>query len=245
MPNFFRRWLARELGGTPRFLNPHVRVERLHDDLTKHSMFCADCEALMSRDESVARREVLGRWREPMATGSYGPWLLRFGVGLAMKAAAVQLRTEPTAKSAEDRALQINHQSVERLPPGPRGALEDAFDAWRNFLLGRAPHPGRYEIHLLEVDLAQHPGLYGLFGHNHIHNVDFSALLVYLNGLVLVALTRGHVRGLLRETRLTVNEGKVGLHNSRIPPAIDEVLSRMSAANLHSQHVSRTSREGK
>jgi hypothetical protein len=235
IPNFFRRWLAREMGKEPRFFNPHTRIHRLNDDLTKHSMFCADCEALMCADESVARREILGKWRERQAPVKYGPWLLRFATGIAMKAAAVQLFTEPTTKSSSEATLPFNSTTEERLSEASQAKLELAFQAWRGFLRRQIPHPGRYELHLVAVDIKLFPGLFGLFGHNHIHTDDFAALLISLNGIAFVAVVDGHVDGLRRDTRLAVSEGYIGQPNHRLPGPVETALQHLSAANLATQ----------
>lgn len=187
VPNFFRRWLASELGVQPRFQNPLTRVGRYYDDLSKHQLCCADCEALMSRDESTARTQMLVEWKRGDGGRSvYGPWLARFAAGMCAKAAGVLLSSPATSKQAGDAELPFNRICEESLPLRERGRLGEALDTWRLFVLGKAPNPGHHELHLLAVNTDLLPGLRGVFGHKYMRSAECSGILILLNGVVLV-----------------------------------------------------------
>ena len=104
-------------------------------------MFCEQCEQILSRDER-AFSEQMFRPRhsaEGWEGFEYGPWLLRFAVGLALRNAFPQ-----SDELARHRASL----------PGPGGRLlrTRAVPGWRGFLLDQASNSGEYEFHLLLLD---------------------------------------------------------------------------------------------
>lgn len=238
VPNFFRKWLRDELGESPRFVDPNNRVGRYYDDLSKHQMFCAECEVLMSRDESVARTQILVEWRRPdQSAVTYGPWLAKFAASLAMKAAAVQLYTELPAKTDFDRALPTNKVVTTVLPDRQRAELLAAFEHWKRFLLGQESNPGRNELHLLALDMQLFEGLRGVFGHHHMHADGFSAVAILLNGLVVFGVTRQDERVLQHQTRIEVGGGRLGKQNYVLPGMLLEAFRRLSLAGLRTRKV--------
>lgn len=246
VPKFFRRWLAKELGQEPRFQNPHTRVGRYHDDLSKHSLCCADCEAVMSRDEAVARKQILEEWgRKDIRGAAYGPWLARFAAGMAAKAAGVLLHSPPTQKTATDLELPFN-QISEEVNPGPEcSQLADALETWRRFVLGDLSNPGRHELHLLSFDINAVPGLRGVFGHNYLRGDGCSGVLILVGGIAFFAVVRPSSELVRRATRIAVGQGVVGAHNYDVSPLLWDVLQRLSEANLQTQQVEQRVRSAK
>lgn len=237
VPNFFRRWLAVELGFQPRFTSPHSGITRYNDDLSKHRLCCEDCEALMSKDESLARKYILGKWRAPDAYASYESWLLRFAAGLAIKAAAIQIYSSASNKSEDERKLPLNIITTEKVGIREGTYIKHAMKHWRNFLLGQSSSPGESEIHVFFIDLNVMKGLYAHFGHFHITYGLFSAIIILLNGMVMVCVCSNEPSALRRNTRISVKSGVLGLENNNIPSFIYCALERMSAACVKTREI--------
>lgn len=233
VPHFFRKWIAQESGLEPRFHNPNTRVGRYHDDLAKHRLCCVDCERVMSRDESIARSQLLIEWKRDDANpGAYGPWLARFAAGLCAKAVAVQLHSTPSSKSKADKELPFNLLTVGTVPTGEGESMTKALEVWRHFVLGKTTNPGRFELHLLEVNVERFPGLRGLFGHNTVHYGQCSGVFIWLNGIAIVGVLRGSSYLVRRPTRLAVRQGVCGAPNQDATPFVEEVFKRISDANV-------------
>lgn len=238
VPNFYRRWLRNELGEHPRFLDPNNRVGRYYDDLSKHRMFCRECETLMGRNEDIARMQMLVEWQRPNQSAvAYGPWLARFAASLAMKAAAVHLYTTLPNKTDADRKLPTNKVLVESLPEQQRSDLATAFEGWKRFLLGHGSNPGRNELHLLALDMDHFEGLRGTFGHHHMHTDGFSAVAIFLSGIVVLGLARHDACVLRRSTRIAVRSGTLGRANHEIPRMVLDALERLSFGGLRTREV--------
>lgn len=205
--NFFRKWAAKQTGVQPQFQNPYTRVARYHDDLSKHRLCCAQCESLLSRDESVARRHMLVEWkRDDLVVPTYGQWLARFAAGIAAKAAGVILHSGATTKTSADLELPFNQLGEERVPEEQRRQIASALETWRQFVLGKRTHPVEHELHLLEVDLQAFPGLRGVYGHNPLRAPGFGALLVLLDGIAFLAVTKLNRKYARRDTRIEVRQ---------------------------------------
>jgi hypothetical protein len=240
VPKFFRKWLAKELGEAPRFQNPYTRVGRYHDDLSKHQLCCFECEAVMARDESTARTQMLVNWkREESPVSAYGSWLARFAAGLAAKAAAVQLYSPPSIKTEADLNLPFNRMADTSLPADEREWLAEALETWRHFVLGKLPNPARHELHLLGVNMEALPGLKCVFGHHHVRTDSCSGILILLSGVAVLGVVRAASDLTRRSTRIAIREGVVGARNYELTPMIAEALKKMSDANVRTWEVER------
>lgn len=246
VPNFFRRWMAKELGEAPRFQNPHTRVGQYHQDLSKHRLCCSDCELAMSRDEAFAQKKFLVEWQiEGARPLCYESWMARFLAGMAAKAAAVLLHSPPSPKRESDIGLPFNQLTRESLPELERDMLAKAFEVWRQFVLGKLSTPGCHELHLLGVDTNRLPGLQGVLGHNYLHSADCSGILILLNGVAAIGVVRGSSDFVRRSTRVAIRQGWVGPQNYDIPSMMKDVLKDLSDANVNTRQIERQLLEAK
>jgi len=194
----------------------------------------------MSRDESLARGQLLVEWQKCGSKSStYGPWLARFAAGLCAKAAAVQLHSPAAPKTEADEALPFNRMAKESLPAKQLDHLSHALETWRLFVLGKVPNPGRHELHLLAVDIELLPGLRGVFGHLYIRCADSAGVLVLLNGVAILGVTQKGSGFVRRSTRIEILQGAVGAHNSDMTESVEKALQQMSGANVATWAVER------
>ena len=102
-------------------------------------MFCDDCEQTLSRDERLfAESAFHPRHASDDWDGfEYGPWLIRFVEGLALRAAFAH----------------FHYRSADaELRRGERKLKLDAVPQWKSHLLSRAKSSGEFEFHVILTD---------------------------------------------------------------------------------------------
>jgi hypothetical protein len=132
IPAFVFRW-RKESSPTP-FMRSSSEPERRVQDGIKLNWLCQRCE------------QTLGNWERQFASTVFHPvtrngshrieysgWLLKFCVSISWRALLL----------AKEKTSLTDFSEAERL------AAEEPLNVWREFLCGRAPHPGRFEQHLL------------------------------------------------------------------------------------------------
>lgn len=136
IPGFLYKWLKETSGtGFLRFgQNPNRRVQ----DGYKDYWLCSSCEDLFAKWESLFAEKVF----HPLVNGqastfTYQDWLLRFSVSLSWR---VLLYIKETAGIA----FFPDHLAQE---------AENAIARWAAFLLGQERNPGKYEQHMLPLDI--------------------------------------------------------------------------------------------
>jgi hypothetical protein len=136
VPSFVFRWL-KDTSGTG-FLRFGQTPNRRSQDGYKEYWLCPECEDLFSRWETEFANNVFHRLTSGGASQfPYQEWLLKFAVSLSWR--VLLYIKEANALKHFSEPLQ---QEAER-----------ALARWAKFLLGRQPHPGKYEQHMLPLDL--------------------------------------------------------------------------------------------
>ncbi|WBT06641.1 hypothetical protein PFY01_02895 [Brevundimonas vesicularis] len=112
--------------------------KRAQDGL-KLPWLCDDCEQLFSVWERKFANEVVAAWSDGRELTRYTDWLLKFCVSVTWRVLVYAKGRNPevTYTQAEDQLFQQTEL------------------AWREFLLGRLPHPGKHEQHLVIWDVAE------------------------------------------------------------------------------------------
>ena len=139
-----------------------------------------------------------------------------FAAGLAAKAAGVHLHN-----------LAERHALAEGLPVEEMPLLMAALVQWRQVIL-EAATPEKHELHLLNFDVASFPGLNAACGHTLLWNDEFKAVLVYLNGILIVAVVTAAPGTLARATRITMKGATVTAACQVLHPAIANALQQLS-----------------
>ena len=135
IPAFIYRWLRDSSG------NGHIRSSatpnRRIQDGPKEHWLCRECESRFNRVETVFATELFHPYLVASEQRfSYGPWLLQFCASVSWRVLEYYF-SRSEGPDWEDAAL---------------AKVKKADAAWRAFILGKAPHPGRYRQHLLPLD---------------------------------------------------------------------------------------------
>lgn len=137
LPAFAFRWL-RGRSGSGHIRNTENPNRRVQDGL-KFAWLCADCEAQFSRYETAFASKLFHPWHEGKLHIRYSEWLLKFCVSVSWRVLRFARGRNKEAKyTAEQHTL-----------------LDEAEARWRAFLCDDAPHPGKFEQHLLIFDLVK------------------------------------------------------------------------------------------
>ncbi len=136
IPSFIFKWIKETSGtGFIRFgQNPNLRIQ----DGYKLYWLCDDCENLFNTWETEFANNVF----HPMTEGSsvyypYGSWLLKFAVSVSWRVLNYFVEE-----------LDLSH-----FPAILQEKANNALSLWKDFLLGKTPHPARFEQHMLPLDL--------------------------------------------------------------------------------------------
>jgi len=135
LPAFTYRWLRESSG------NGHLRTsaepnQRVQDGLKRYWL-CATCEGLFSKSETA----FAGQLFHPYLSASgesfrYSRWLLHFCTSVSWR--VLRFYTDE------------NH--LKEWEPEAIAHVSAAETTWREFLLGKRPHPGPFQQHLLPLD---------------------------------------------------------------------------------------------
>lgn len=135
VPAFVYRWL-RETSGNGHIRssrNPNLRVQ----DGPKERWLCLNCEANFNHSETAFANQIFHPYlQESGHRLRYEGWLLHFCVSLSW------------------RTLHYHTQSgtTNEFAPHLTSSIELAELTWRDYLLGRLPHPGEFRQHLVPMD---------------------------------------------------------------------------------------------
>lgn len=135
IPSFVFDWLRKTSGtGYIRFGElPNRRVQ----DASKCKLLCDTCEQVFAKWERKFAETVFVPIQSGIETGiTYGPWLMKFAASVSWRALIYQRL----------------HGGLKHIETRHPGAIDQAIEAWREFLLGSRPHPGPYEQHMLPMD---------------------------------------------------------------------------------------------
>jgi hypothetical protein len=132
VPAFAFKWL-KETSGTGFIRHSREPNKRVQDGF-KLSWLCAGCEERFNEFETpFATKLFHPLTKEDGARVPYGDWLLKFCVSISWRVLTF---------SKEGGHLDgFTHED--------RRLVQEALDTWAGFLLGRLPHPGRFEQHFL------------------------------------------------------------------------------------------------
>ena len=138
LPAFVTRW-KRETSGTGHIRSNTAPNRRVQDGEKRHWL-CSPCESRLSKWETAFATRLFHPYSEGRRSHfRYGPWLLLFSVSVSWR--VLRFYREETARA---------EYSADVL-----ASMDRAEVAWREVLLGRKPHPGEFQQHLLPLGLIQ------------------------------------------------------------------------------------------
>jgi hypothetical protein len=218
IPSFLYRWL-KETSGTG-FLRFGRNPNRLVQDGYKEYWLCPTCEDLQGKWETEFAEKVF----HPLVRGEasrfhYQAWLLKFAVSLSWRALLYIKETAALGHFSEQLAEEA----------------EKALTRWAAFLLGQEPHPGKYEQHMLPLDLiAGHTsdGMPPNINRYLLRSVDIDAVCSKSEAFVYVKLPHVLLVGFIhmkhpREwqgTKVHVKHGTLGSTNYVLPKEVGDYI---------------------
>ena len=134
LPGFIFRWV-RETSANG-YLRQGIVPNRRVQDGPKRYWLCASCEGLLSRFETAFAEKLFYPYVNGTFRIMYEDWLLRFCVSVSWRV----LRFHQ-----EEAQLDINYgpESIKR--------IAEAESTWREFLLTKRSHPGRFHQHIIPL----------------------------------------------------------------------------------------------
>lgn len=127
---------------TPTTIRSHINPNRPTQDSRKLYFLCDECEARLSRWETLFKREIYDPYHAGTFTElKYGPWFLKFAVSISWRSLKA--------------TLEVNADEVKTgrgMQPDFLSEAATAESAWRDFLLDRREHPGRFPQYFFFLD---------------------------------------------------------------------------------------------
>jgi hypothetical protein len=203
IPRFVSKWLLES--SATRGLLGLVTPNRRRQDIPTIPFLCSDCEQVFSPWEGKFAAQVfLPFHRNEGNAFGYDSWGLKFASSVVWRVLTESLeqgRGRLTAK-------QSSHASI-------------AQQTWRDFMLGNATHPGRFEVHAIPLDVvptANTADVSPFLNRYLLRAVDAEVIvgttdvLVYakLCRILLVGQVVVHDQGRWRPSRLSVARGALG-----------------------------------
>ncbi|MBU8922941.1 MAG: hypothetical protein KOO63_14080 [Bacteroidales bacterium] len=218
VPAFVYRWL-KETSPTGHLRSseqPNLRRQ----DGQKEYWLCSDCEGMFGEWENLFATEVF----RPTAKSStrnipYREWMLKFAVSLTWR-----------VLTYVSEFGDVNHLSAEQSKQA-----DLAREEWALFLLGKVPHPGPYEQHMLLTDeIASHDGgeLPTNINRYLLRSIDIDVVANPKEAIVYVGLPRVILIGFIsvatrkkwKGTKLHVKKGTVGPDRTEVPGELFEYI---------------------
>ncbi len=135
LPAFAYRWL-KESSGSGHIRNSIEPNRRVQDGLKFHWL-CKECEQLFSRSEGAFANELFHPYIiESGKTFQYSNWLMQFCTSVSWRVLRYYKDKKHPNYSSPDIEARFNEAEI----------------TWREYLLGKRPHPGSFEQHLLPLD---------------------------------------------------------------------------------------------
>jgi hypothetical protein len=225
LPAFVYRWLKESSG------NGHIRSsaepnKRVQDGL-KFNWLCTSCEMRLSRSEGLFAEKLFYPYIEDSGkVVQYSNWLLYFCTSVSWRVLRYYKQNS-----------HLNDLPIEKLKQ-----IEEADSTWKEFLLGRAKHPGNFQQHLLPVD--QISSSTGSMAPNinrylmrAIH-IDFcqgnKSIFTYakLGRFIIIGFVHEPNPNHWKGTKVHVHEGTVGPRQYVLPIAFGDYLNE-KASSLH------------
>lgn len=135
VPAFVFRWL-RESSGNGYLRSSHSPNLRVQDGLQEYWL-CSSCEANLGRSEAAFATRLFHPY--VAASGDrfrYGEWLLHFCASVSWR----------------NLTLQVDHMQGQGYSEQDQIRVSRAEQAWREYLLGDAQHPGAFRQFILPLD---------------------------------------------------------------------------------------------
>lgn len=220
VPRYVARW-QRETA--PGFLRTPGNPNRRIQDLLKKRLLCSECEERLSVWEKAFAENIFRpiHASETLPRIRYGPYCLKYAVSASLRVVGFLLKTKPDYWSGVQERL-----------------VREAVETWRDFLLDKDPHPGRFEHHLIPFEVittrvstqvSPYLNRYLIRATDiDVPKSDKSAYVLSKHGKIMFFgfIQDGSPRHWSRESKISVNAGTIAPANFEIPPLLMEYINR-------------------
>jgi hypothetical protein len=129
LPAFVFKWLKKD-----GYIRHAAAIDQRTQDGAKEKWLCSSCESLFNGWETKFANAVFHPFcKDGLPTLSYGDWLLKFCTSVSWR----------SLLHAQDNAPLLHFNDRQTV------LVSQALHTWREFLLGKAQHPGKFEQHLI------------------------------------------------------------------------------------------------
>ncbi len=139
LPKFIFKWYKHNSPSYLRSgLEPNMRIQ----DGEKEYLFCEECEQRFSKWEDRFAREVFPKLQDPENANpivNYKEWAIKFATSVSFRVAVFS-----------EKENRLAH-----FPDELKAETQKAKEQWRKVLLGEIEHPGKYEQHLMHLDVIE------------------------------------------------------------------------------------------
>ena len=183
-------------------------------------MLCKDCEQLFSSWEKKFSEECFVPINSDRVRNvAYGPWMLKFATSVSWRTLKVFAASGDLSDFPEDIMTQV----------------DEALHRWAQYLLGKQPHPGRYEQHMFVVDVvegmsfANAPPNISRYLARTIdievaYNQESAISYAKMGKFVLFGFIANRYPRRWKGTKLHVLHGRFGQHDIELPSDIGEFI---------------------
>lgn len=219
IPKFVFSWHKRN---SPSYLRSGQEPNKRVQDGEKEYLFCEDCEEVFSCWEDKFSRKVFKVLNDPNISNpmvSYDESALKFAVSVSYR---ISIFSEL-------------EQGLEHFPIVLKEETKKARDVWRKFLLGEIAHPGKYEQHLMHLDVIEDhtaPTLSPFINRYFVGAVHSDMVcsddMAFTYAKMFRVVIFGHIQELKSKwkgTRISPSSGTFGQRNIAVP---DYVLDYMN-----------------
>jgi len=127
------------------FIRSSESINQRAQDGEKHYWLCKECESLFNRWETPFATHIYHAWnqhRETKQQYEYGDWLLPFACSVSWRALTWY--------------MDISEADKTEYSDMARTQIRKALIAWKDFMLGKRPHPGEFQQHMFLFDAIEH-----------------------------------------------------------------------------------------
>jgi hypothetical protein len=230
IPSFVFRWLKKT--SPTGFMRGTENINQRIQDGVKYPLLCKKCEDDFSVWETAFANKIFFPLMESSQVENRGNQKPIFYDGFLL----------PFCVSVLWRALHFlwidNSNQNESLPAEFESHLKPTYDQWQQFLLGKSPHPGKFEVHLFPLDLIESgrlPDNPGSINTYLVRGIDMDIVYNRVRGHVYIKLPYMIILGRIFDlepkfgecSRIRLRKGMVGYKNYKITADIwNYMLSR-------------------
>jgi hypothetical protein len=219
IPKFVFNYLKESApGGLRSYRTPNLRIQ----DGEKEYLLCRDCEQLFSSWEKPFSEHIFVPLHDPSPVTTpivYKQWALKFAASVSWRVLNYYMK------------LGLSHFSDEQ-----KAHAQQALNFWREFLLGGQKHPGRFEQHLLPLDVIEHHtvGEISPFLNRYLlRSIHMDVLVSESSAIVYTKLCRVTIFGFIYEAnplgwqgmKLHVNKGTIRPRDYLLPGEIFKYIN--------------------